>query len=277
MVAANSDWYASSWLYELRDAAQKVAVQREGQRPNRWEFRQALQFIGAGHGRTLLDVGCAEGQFLYLARKNGFNVTGLDFNPVSLQIASDVFGISSVYQYSVEELPERFSDASFDVVTMFEVLEHTADPLGTLKSAAKVVKPGGTLLLSAPGWKRWPALFHPEVDSPPHHLTLWTEIALAKILQRAGLSVSTIVRKPLSVEDLGVHIKWRMQGILRQFRNNNEPAQSADGTAAKNGRHGTRSSMLRALANGALLPVCAVLKTHPQAGGFTLFASAHKL
>jgi 2-polyprenyl-3-methyl-5-hydroxy-6-metoxy-1,4-benzoquinol methylase len=273
MISADSDWYASSWFSGQREATVKsFGVDR----PVPWNFAQALSMIESAPRGKLLDVGCAEGQFLYLARKMGFDVTGLDFNPVSLRIARDVFGISSVYRYSVEELAERFPGACFDVVTMFEVLEHTADPLGTLKSLTKVVKPGGVLLLSVPGWKRWPALFHPEVDSPPHHLTLWTEEALAKILQRVGLSVRTIARKPLSVDDFGVHIKWRVQGMLRRFKSSSKPAQNGDGSSEKNGRHGTCSSMLRALAKGALLPVCAVLGAHPRSGGFTLFASAQK-
>jgi len=222
MISADSDWYRSSWFYGQREATVKSSAVDH---PVPWNFARALSAIESAPRRKLLDVGCAEGQFLYMARRIGFDVTGLDFNPVSLQIARNVFGISSVYQYSVEELAERFPGASFDVVTMFEVLEHTADPLGMLKSLTKVMKPGA-LPLSVPGWKRWPVLFHPEVDSPPHYLTLWTEEALAKILKRAGLEVRMITRKPLCVDDFGVHIKWRVQGILRQFRRHGRLTQN---------------------------------------------------
>lgn len=275
MAAADSSWYASSWLYGLREASAEL-IGRE--RPVPWNFAQALSRLPAVPGVTLLDVGCAEGYFLYLAREAGYVVTGLDFNPHSLQIAKEVFGISSVYQYSVEDLARRFPDTSYDVVTMFEVLEHTADPFEILCSLNKVLKQGGQLCLSVPGFRRWPALFHPVVDAPPHHLTLWTEEALKKLLERAGFRVLTVRVKPLSVDDIGVHLKWRLQELLRKFQHGNrEEVVEKNSSSARKPLRITRSQMVHRLAKGGLAPICWALRFNQRAGGFTLFANCQKI
>jgi SAM-dependent methyltransferase len=229
----------------------------------------------------LLDVGCAEGHFLHLAEKAGYEVTGLDFNPVSIEIARKLLGVSTVYQYSVEELGDRFPGTRFDVVTIFEVLEHTADPYQTVHSVKKLLKPGGQVFLSVPGNRRWPRFFHPEVDAPPHHLTLWSEEALVRLLERAGLRVHGVESKPLCVEDLGIHMKWRLHVAIRKFRPKHSRSATMDENnvvAGLQGGHETRyAGMGRELARLGLSPICRALRLNPKAGGFTLFAHCQKV
>jgi SAM-dependent methyltransferase len=78
MVAADAAWYSESWLYGLRESHTGVAG---GEYEVPWNFAQALREMQTAPRGTLLDVGCAEGYFLYLAQKAGYQVTGLDFNP----------------------------------------------------------------------------------------------------------------------------------------------------------------------------------------------------
>lgn len=275
MLAADSAWYSSSWLYGLREENTKLDGRK---RCVPWNFAEALSVLRPAGGDELLDVGCAEGHFLWLAQEAGFNVTGLDFNPISLQIAKEVFGISSAYQCSVEELARRFPDISYNVVTIFEVLEHTANPFGTLCSLNKVLKPGGQLCLSVPGFMRWPALFHPEVDTPPHHLTLWTEEALRSLLERAGFRVLTLRAKPLNVDDIGVHLKWRLQEFLQKLQHGNGgEVVEKNSSSARKPLGITRSQMAHRLAKSGLAPICWALRLNPRAGGFTLFANCQKI
>jgi len=277
MVAADSTWYSSSWLYGLRESHKEVAG---GEYEVPWYFAQALSELRTARRGELLDVGCAEGYFLYLAQKAGYQVTGLDFNPVSLEIARKLLEVSTVYQYSVEELGDRFPGRQFDVVTVFEVLEHLADPSQTVRSIHKLLKPGGKLFLSVPGNRRWPAFFHPEVDAPPHHLTLWTEEALKKLLERAGFRVSYVRAKPLQAEDLGFHLRLRLYGLFRKYRSVVGSVQrEREGEASstrKTGPSNRRLETLRKLAKVALQPFCWVLRLNPKAGGFTLFAHCEK-
>jgi SAM-dependent methyltransferase len=278
MQAADSAWYASSWIYSLRTMK---GESRGEERRVPWNFAKALRRLRSGKGSRLLDVGCAEGQFLHLAAKAGYEVTGLDFNPVSVEIARKLLGVSTVYSYAVEELGHRFLGAQFDVVTIFEVLEHTADPYQTVRSIYKLLKPGGQLFLSVPGNRRWPGLFHPEVDAAPHHLTLWSEEALVSLLERGGLRVQGVEIKALGAEDLGIHLKWRWHHALRKFRpkppHDATPNEKTTVAGQQGGRQKRGAGMGRELAMLGLSPLCWVLRLHPRAGGFTLFAHCEKV
>jgi SAM-dependent methyltransferase len=277
MLAADSAWYSSSWLYNLRESHTRAAG-RDHAIP--WNFLQALRELRDAHGGKLLDVGCAEGHFLYLAKKAGYEVTGIDFDFVSLEIARKLVGVSTLFESSIEELANRLPGAAFDVVTIFEVLEHTANPYQVLRCIHGLLEPGGKLLLSVPGSRRWPRLFHPEVDTPPHHLTLWSENALEELFDRAGFRIIRIQRSPLQADDLGFHLKLGLYGLIRKFQGSNasgrekirEPRPAAPETAPTR----KRSGFMRQCAIAGLTPVCRAMALHPSAGGFTLFAHCKK-
>src|ERR1700688_4601855 len=78
ILAADSTWYSSSWLYGLREEETRLDGRM---RAVPWNFAQALSVLRATAGNELLDVGCAEGHFLWLAQEAGFQVAGLDFYP----------------------------------------------------------------------------------------------------------------------------------------------------------------------------------------------------
>ena len=277
MVAANSAWYSSSWLYGVRTSHTRVE-QKDQAIP--WNFAQALADLRTASRGKLLDVGCAEGHFLYLAQKMDFDVTGVDFNPVSLEIARALLGVSTIYRFSVEDLANRLGEPAFNVVTIFEVLEHLANPRETVETIHGLLKPGGKLLLSVPGSRRWPALFHTEVDAPPHHLTLWTEESLQELLERAGFRVIRICKSPLRSEDLGFHLKLRLYGAVRAIRRpvRARPVRQNSDPSANGGTAPAKKipDALRKLAMTGLTPVCKILSLNPSAGGFTLFAHCEK-
>jgi SAM-dependent methyltransferase len=272
MVAADAEWYSSSWLYGMRESHTQ-STDALDEIP--WNFTQALQELSGTRQASLLDVGCAEGFFLYLAQRAGYDVTGVDFNPVSLEIARKRLGVSTIYQYSVAEMGERFPQVRFDVATMFEVLEHTANPCETLRSIHTLLNPNGKLCISVPGSQRWPQWFHPEVDTPPHHLTLWTEKALRTILQRAGFRVVCIRKRPLEAQDLGFHMKLRLYATLRKWRTVGVRSGNNRSCTAPTAASG-RSRIFRKTAIALLQPLRWALALNPNAGGFTLFALCEK-
>jgi SAM-dependent methyltransferase len=111
-------------------------------------FRQALDWIAAnGEKGKLLDVGPGTGIFLHLAREKGWEPFGIDVCPESAEKAATEFGI----RVDVGDF-ERFdyAPATFDAVTMLDVLEHTVDPLGFLRRAYEALKPGGVLYVAVP-------------------------------------------------------------------------------------------------------------------------------
>jgi 2-polyprenyl-3-methyl-5-hydroxy-6-metoxy-1,4-benzoquinol methylase len=283
MAPGDAAWYASSKVYELRRLWLRAVDPRNALSwPMYWHFRQVLSVLRTlplESRPKLLDVGCGEGQFLYLAKQIGFEVTGVDFNSLSLEAARRVFGITSLYQSSLEDFAADPSRELYDVITMLEVLEHTANPFRTVRTVVKLLKPGGLLLVSVPGHERWPLWFDPDTDRPPHHLTLWTERSLSRILERGGLKVASVRRKRLDAGDLGCHAKSKFKLILLRLLSRNgcvapENRESLSGNSETVAR--IPLGLVRLCAWIGLTPLCWVLKLNPRAGGFTLFAHSRK-
>lgn len=102
-------------------------------------------------GACILDAACGQGYGSYLMKTWGAKeVTGIDIDAESVAKASQLFQEEGL-QYSVhtvEALP--FADASFDVVVSFETIEHIDSPELFLQEIKRVLKPGGTVILSCP-------------------------------------------------------------------------------------------------------------------------------
>ena len=132
----------------------------------------------------LLDIGCADGYFLELARADGWEVMGVEISEEMAAKASGRLNIPIVT--SVDRLPP----VEFDAITMWEVLEHLPDPVAELQRLARRLRPGGFLMLSTPNAGHWQALRAPETWTayrPPAHLVLFTADSLRLALEKAGL------------------------------------------------------------------------------------------
>lgn len=102
-------------------------------------------------GRELLDAGCGTGLFSQVATERGAIVTSVDVGESLLaEVAKKCRSRRMVG--SVMDLP--FADGSFDVVVCTEVIEHTVDPRRAVMEVARVLRPGGTLVLTTPN-HRW--------------------------------------------------------------------------------------------------------------------------
>jgi SAM-dependent methyltransferase len=111
-------------------------------------FRDALDWIDqhCAPGR-LLDVGSGTGIFLHLASEKGWKPLGIDICAESAEKAATEFDLRvDVGDFQVS----AYEPASFDAVTMLDVLEHTVDPIGFLRRAFEVLRPGGILYVAVP-------------------------------------------------------------------------------------------------------------------------------
>jgi len=153
---------------------------------------------------SLLDVGCATGYFLLIAKKFGFEVYGMEASSEAVEIAKRNFGLKVCKALTFEELPPEFR-GPYKVVTAFEVLEHVDDPLGFLKGIYKLLSPDeGYLLISCPFFYKFENLakgyrkfkwWHQ--DFPPNHLTRWKPWTLFYALKKVGFSQVYIFTEPL--------------------------------------------------------------------------------
>lgn len=142
-------------------------------------------------GKRLLEVGCADGRFLGLARRRGFNVAGVELSAMMRGRCVERAGCR-VYE-SVDAVIA--GGERFDCVVMFEVIEHLADPVAALRAVRGLMNPDAVLALSTPNFGCRAAVLNPagfEQFSPPAHISYFNAATLAAGLRQAGFSAITI-------------------------------------------------------------------------------------
>ena len=145
------------------------------------------------HGRgRLLDFGCGTGSFLERMHQHGWNVTGLDISAFAVnQIRS---GLRLPVLLGSLPHPE-LAPESFDVITIWQSLEHVHDPQAVLRQAYELLVAGGKLFVSVPNIDslpfRWfgPAWYGLDL---PRHLTHFTPVTLQVMVKRAGFRVRKV-------------------------------------------------------------------------------------
>jgi len=150
--------------------------------------RLVSRYVALTGQSAVLDVGCATGTFLQRLRSRyGVSPAGVDFKDLSDAPSLDgvEFHCSLFYEAPLDE-------CRFDLVTMWHFLEHDYDPLRSLRTARRVLKPGGTLVVEVPRldsrtfrWfgSRWPGL------QAPQHTVLLDRAHLLEAVRLAGLEV----------------------------------------------------------------------------------------
>lgn len=112
------------------------------------ELRLADTDLIERHDRALLDVGCGTGCFLQEAKNAGWRVAGLELSTSLAAYARDKQGLE-VDQASIESVT-HYPSESFDVITMFGVIEHLAYPRRAAEECHRLLRPGGLLVLQTP-------------------------------------------------------------------------------------------------------------------------------
>lgn len=137
----------------------------------------------------LLDIGTAAGSFIHIAAKNGWDVQGCEPNRWLCEWGRSRYGLDI---RSGTIFDQHYPDASFDVVTLWDVLEHTPDPLRLLRECARVLKVGGLLAVNYPDIGSWIArvMGRRWVFLLSVHLYYFTRRTMAGLLSRAGFVVA---------------------------------------------------------------------------------------
>lgn len=140
----------------------------------------------------LLDIGCAMGDFLYLARQAGFDVTGVE---VSTSCADYVKNKLGIEVQSGNLLSAQLPSSTYDIVTLWDVMEHLRNPLGTLNEAFRIMRPGGILCFSTGDIDSFYArimgrFWH--LLTPPQHLFYFSPKSIRQMLDRCGFAVNQI-------------------------------------------------------------------------------------
>lgn len=148
--------------------------------------RRLVEKFGGRKSGRILDVGCSTGLFLHEMTLAGWETLGVEPTPSAAAYARDRFGLD-VFQGILEEAP--LTPQSYNVVTFWDVLEHTFSPAETLRRTATLLEPGGLLAINVPNWhspdRQW---FGPHWIGydPPRHLYVFTRETLSALLRKTG-------------------------------------------------------------------------------------------
>src|SRR5215212_6050670 len=106
-------------------------------------LRPLQRLIGPPNGRSLLDVGAHIGVFVEVANNAGWKAIGIEPSRWSVRIARQ----SGIELIEGTLASANFPDDHFDIVTLWDVIEHLADPMSELEHVFRVLKPGGWVVI----------------------------------------------------------------------------------------------------------------------------------
>jgi SAM-dependent methyltransferase len=164
----------------------------ELQRSRSWKGEEekvdlVQRFVDKGR---ILDVGCADGKFLWALDPEKWDRTGVDFAEPTVRLVKEKIRDLSLIEGDLfsDKLPEN----SFDVITFWHVLEHLPQPRAVLERTHKLLRPGGWLFISLPNFNSLQArLFQRHWYSldVPRHLYHFAPRPLNLLLKESGLKV----------------------------------------------------------------------------------------
>jgi len=165
--------------------------------------RRVLKYV-PGPAR-ILEVGAGDGYFLHELHRIGWTVEGVELAEPRVRRAREWFNLTL---HNCDLISAPLEKGIFDVITMFQVIEHTNNPLAILRRANDLLKPGGLLLLSTPNVLSYPRRGRKVPRwNIPLHLFFFTPNTLVRAAEAAGF---TVVRKTLKFQaKMERRFKWQ--------------------------------------------------------------------
>lgn len=186
--AAASAIYSADYFSGAKGGFGYVDYDRDKE-PMRAVFGKYLKILDSLLiGRKLLDVGAATGFFVDLAIRRGWNAIGLEIS----DYATEIGRLRGLKILTGELTSIDFKPDTFNVVSMWDVIEHLAKPREAIERAAFILKTGGLLALNTPdaGSLTAKALKHRwHLLIPPEHLFYFNPKNLSNLLRKSGFKI----------------------------------------------------------------------------------------
>ena len=153
-------------------------------------LKRKLKLINSfsSEDKKLLDVGCGTGDFLQIAQQNSWTVSGIEPNDDARQIAN-VKTNDSVY--NIEQLLE-FPKQSFDVISLWHVLEHLPNLEERVSILISLLKENGRLIIAVPNYKSYDAYYYKNFWAAfdvPRHLWHFSKESISKLFFKENMKV----------------------------------------------------------------------------------------
>ena len=157
-------------------------------------LKRKLKLINsfASEDKKLLDVGCGTGDFLQIAQQVNWTVTGIEPNEEARKIANSKTNNSV---FNVKQLLE-FEKQSFDVITLWHVLEHLPNLNEHVSILKSLLKEKGNLIIAVPNYKSYDAMYYKNfwaAFDAPRHLWHFNQESVAKLFANENMEVMEIL------------------------------------------------------------------------------------
>ena len=140
-------------------------------------------------GKLLLDIGAGTGDFVLAASKKGWDATGVEPNSNAKSI-----GIAKGVSYA--DSSDLLADNSFDIITMWHVLEHVPDVAAQIAELKRLLKPDGFIIIAVPNFRSYDALYYGRYWAAydvPRHLSHFSKTAIDGLFTKQGFKVTRIL------------------------------------------------------------------------------------
>ncbi|GAA3656109.1 class I SAM-dependent methyltransferase [Flavivirga jejuensis] len=144
--------------------------------------------------KKLLDIGCGTGDFLQIAQQNNWKVFGIEPNEKARKITNKKTNNAA---FETEQL-FKFDAESFDVITLWHVLEHLPNLEEHITIIKKLLKPNGTIIIAVPNYKCYDAKYYKSFWAAydvPRHLWHFNKTSISKLISKVSMKVIKI--KPM--------------------------------------------------------------------------------
>jgi len=166
---------------------------------NSFSFGQAQ--CNTSKEKNLLDIGCGTGGFLQTAKQNNWIVSGIEPNEKAREIANKK---TSNSVFKTEQLL-KFESNSFDVITLWHVLEHLPNLEHHISIFKRLLKPNGTLIIAVPNYKSYDAKHYKQFWAAydvPRHLWHFNKASISKLVSKQSFKVEKV--KPMCFDSFYV-------------------------------------------------------------------------
>ena len=145
-----------------------------------------------GSKGKILDVGCGTGEFLSICKRGGWETLGIEPDQDAKALGIKNYGLSVLQETALKTLPE----SSFDIISMWHVLEHVPNLNERLRDLKKILKPGGSIIVAVPNCSSKDALRYKQfwgAYDAPRHLWHFTPKDIQAIFSEQGMRVDRIL------------------------------------------------------------------------------------
>ncbi|MDU8884679.1 class I SAM-dependent methyltransferase [Yeosuana sp. MJ-SS3] len=213
--------YYQSEDYISHTDSKRNLFERTYQFVKRISLKRKLKLISAYafSNKTLLDVGCGTGEFLHIAQKNNWHVTGVEPNKKARTIANkknndQVFNI---------DMLSKLHKESFQIITLWHVLEHIYDLNELIKTLESLLIQEGAIIIAVPNYKSYDAGYYKEFWAAydvPRHLWHFSQESIHKLFNDFNMHVEKV--KPMFFDAFYVSLlsekyKSKKMNLLKAF------------------------------------------------------------